>query len=93
MIHPGGRASTDRLFAVADVQPGERVLDIGCGVGTTAVRIARETGAEVTAADILELMLDRARRTVASARAAVRVERADILTLPYPDASFDCVLA
>lgn len=93
VIHPGGRVATDRLLDWARIGAGQRVLDIGCGVGTTAVRIARETGAEVTAADILELMLDRARRTVASARAAVRVERADILTLPYPDASFDCVLA
>jgi hypothetical protein len=29
VIHPGGRASTDRLLTWADVKPGERVLDIG----------------------------------------------------------------
>jgi SAM-dependent methyltransferase len=93
VIHPGGRVATDRLLDWARIGAGQRVLDIGCGVGTTAVRIARETGADVTAADISDLMLDRARRTVASADAAVRVERADILALPYPDATFDCVLA
>jgi SAM-dependent methyltransferase len=93
VIHPGGRVATDRLLDWAPIGTGQRVLDIGCGVGTTAVRIARETGAEVTAADISELMLERARRTVARAGAGVRVERADILDLPYPDDSFDWVLA
>ena len=34
----------------ADFQPGQRVLDFGCGVGTTAIEIARRFGAEVTAA-------------------------------------------
>ena len=42
VIHPGGRRSTDRLRQWAAIESGERVLDIGCGVGTTAVRIARE---------------------------------------------------
>jgi SAM-dependent methyltransferase len=93
VIHPGGRLSTDRLLEWARIAPGEHVLDIGCGVGTTAVRIAQETGADVVAADISELMLDRARRTAAQTGTRVRVERADILALPYPDDNFDCVIA
>jgi len=95
VIHPGGRASTDQLFAWAGLQPGERVLDIGCGVGTTAIRFARETGADVVAADISPLMRERAIRNVTAAgmRDQVRVEAADILALPYADDVFDCVVA
>jgi SAM-dependent methyltransferase len=95
VIHPGGRASTDRLLAAGQVQQGERVLDIGCGVGTTAIRIARESGADVVAADIARLMRQRAERNVAAAslEAKVEVHDADILALPYPDDSFDVVVA
>jgi SAM-dependent methyltransferase len=87
VIHPGGRASTDCLLEWADVQPGERVPDIGCGVGTTAIRIAREREAQVTAADLSPLMRRRAAANVAAAGVdgRVRVEEADILALPYAD--------
>lgn len=94
VIHPGGRESTGRLLEWAALKPGERVLDIGCGVGTTAIRIARETGADVVAADISPLMRERALRNVGrSGVDRVRVEVADILALPYDDNSFDCVVA
>ena len=94
VIHPGGRASTDQLLAWADLKPGDRVLDIGCGVATTAIRIARESGAAVVAADISPLMRERAIRNVQRAGVDnVTVEQADILDLPYPDGSFDGVLA
>lgn len=64
------------------------------GVGTTAIRIARETGADVVAANISPLMRARALRNVArSGVDRVRVEAADILSLPYDDNSFDCVVA
>ena len=95
VIHPGGRASTDRLLQLAAVRPGERILDIGCGVGTTAIRLAREHGAQVVAGDIAPLMRERAVANVTAARLAdrVSVEEADILSLAYPDESFDVVVA
>jgi SAM-dependent methyltransferase len=95
VIHPGGRASTDRLLQLAGVGPGQQVLDIGSGVGTTAIRLAQEHGAEVVAADIAILMRERAERNVRAAglQGRVRVEEADILALPYPDGAFDLVIA
>lgn len=95
VIHPGGRGSTDRLLQLAAVRPGERVLDIGCGVGTTAIRLAQEYDAQVVAADIAPLMRERARRNVDDARVTgkVSVEDADIRSLTYPDDSFDGVVA
>ena len=64
------------------------MLDVGCGVATTAIAIARRHGAPVTAADISPLILERAQ---ANARAAglagqVTVTSADITALPFDDA-------
>jgi SAM-dependent methyltransferase len=95
VIHPGGRQATEQLLDRAQIQRGHRVLDVGCGVATTAIEIAERYGAEVTAADISPLMLERARSNVAAAGAQdrVSVEEADILVLPYEDGEFDRVIA
>jgi SAM-dependent methyltransferase len=95
VIHPGGRASTELLLRQATISDTTRVLDVGCGVATTAVEIARRFGAHVTAVDIAPLMLERAEVNVAAARVQhlVSVERGDILDLQFPDGSFDVVIA
>ncbi len=95
VIHPGGRQSTEELFNLAGIEAGHRVLDVGCGVGTTAIAISQRFGADVTAVDISPIMLERARENVRHARQepAVHVERGDILGLAFPDGSFDRVIA
>jgi ubiquinone/menaquinone biosynthesis C-methylase UbiE len=95
VIHPGGRASTEALLARSAITAASGVLDVGCGVATTAVQIARRYGAHVTAVDISPIMLDRA---AANARAAkvsdlVAVQEGDICALPFADDSFDVVIA
>ena len=52
VIHPGGRVSTEALLARARITAASQVLDVGCGVATTAIEIARRYGAQVTAVDI-----------------------------------------
>ena len=95
VIHPGGWRATEQLLDWADITAGQRVLDAGCGVATTAIEVVRRHGATVTALDIAPLMLDRARHHVHKAGLAeqIDVDEGDIQDLPYPDATFDCVLA
>ena len=50
-----------RRFALANVGPGDTVLDLGCGEGDLAADMAN-AGAQVTAADVAQAALDRARR-------------------------------
>jgi SAM-dependent methyltransferase len=95
VIHPGGRRSTEALLQRAGIAAGQRVLDVGCGVGTTAIEIARRFGANVTAVDISPLMLERTRANVRHAHLdeKVTVEHGDILALTFPDDTFDHVIA
>jgi ubiquinone/menaquinone biosynthesis C-methylase UbiE len=95
VIHPGGRASTEALLQRAAITSASRVLEVGCGVGTTAVEIARNYRAHVAAVDIAPLMLERATANVNAAGLAARVEveHGDILDLKYEDNSFDVVIA
>ena len=95
VIHPGGRRATEQLLAEADLAGEHEVLDIGCGVGTTAIEIARRFGARVVAADISVDMRERAAANVrqAGVEGGVSVEAADICELPYADGRFDRVVA
>lgn len=72
--------------AVAEVAPA-RVLEVGCGQGELAERILRELGAEVTAVDQSERMVELTRAR------GVDAVIGDVQALAFDDESFDCVLA
>jgi SAM-dependent methyltransferase len=76
----------DALLDALDPQPGERVLDVGCGFGSTALAAAAR-GAEVHGVDISPPMIERARQRAADAKAnatfAVHDAQEDPLGGPY----------
>jgi SAM-dependent methyltransferase len=94
VIHPGGGRSTEELLKMANLERGQRVLDAGCGIGTTAAQIARRFNCEVVALDINEANVNRARCTVEQIGVDDRVEvrRGDIEQLEFDDESFDVVI-
>lgn len=80
---------------LADVQQGQRVLDVACGTGRGTVGLAQvvgETG-RVDALDVSEAMIDQARRKIESLGLGDRVhfKQGNARELPYPDDSFDIV--
>jgi len=86
------RVERDLVLELAGQLADRRLLDAGCGDGTYAIAAA-ERGASVTGIDIAEPMLDAARQRAAEHHVDVRLERADVRSLPFDDESFDVVLA
>ena len=70
-----------------DLQPGQRVLDLAAGTGTSSAALAR-SGADVVACDFSLGMLQVGRR---ASREGVELVAGDALRLPFADASFDAV--
>lgn len=85
---------TDIVGEKLDLQPGQRLLDIGCGVGAPAIRLGQRVDAQITGVTNSEWQVQEATRRVRAAglRGQVRVELGDAADLPYPDESFDSVL-
>ena len=71
------RAKHRRMADLAGLQPGDRVLDIGCGWGAFAEYAARERGCRVTGITISRRQLEYARRRMERAGVADRVEILD----------------
>lgn len=84
----------DWLSAKAGITPGEQVLDIGCGIGAHAVRLARR-GFRVVAADFSSDRVAAARASVQASGTAslVRVQEEDLRAgLSFDSNSFSGVL-
>lgn len=83
LLHP----VTDALLGLTDFQPGQSVLDIGCGTGAHALAVAEKVGptGAVTALDISEPLLTRAAERVTRARAPVRTMLGDAQIIDFAD--------
>ena len=80
------------LFAAADLQPGERVLDVGCGTGPTTRDAAAAVGptGRVTGIDLSADMIDAAR---AASPAWIDWIVADVAAWEPPPGAWDVVLS
>ena len=93
-FHPGGLALTERLGVLLGLQPGQHVLDVAAGQGTSAIFLAQRFGCDVLG---IEYSATAVAQANAAARAAglagqVRFERGDAEALPVDSGAFDAVL-
>jgi SAM-dependent methyltransferase len=87
-------------FARLEIQPGTRLLDLGCGAGRHAFEAARR-GARVVALDMDRKELEQVTAIAAAMDEAgeipdggsIQASSGDATAMPFPDASFDIVIA
>jgi ubiquinone/menaquinone biosynthesis C-methylase UbiE len=89
------RRLRERLLQPARLQPGESVLDVGCGTGTLAIAAKRCVGptGSVYGVDASPAMIARASKKAKKAGADVTFENGLAESLPFPDGGFDVVLS
>jgi len=89
-------AGVGYFFDLARLKPGEKVLDLGSGSGMDVFAAALEVGdgGQVVGLDMTEEQLDKAESLrKQSGLAQVTFIQGHIEDLPFPDASFDCVIS
>ncbi|MFW5681308.1 MAG: methyltransferase domain-containing protein [Pseudomonadota bacterium] len=84
-------AATERMATLLAPPEGCRLLEVGCGYGTTARYLAEHWGCHVLATNVSKRQLERCRAQTAEplARGRLAFAEADYHALPYPNASFD----
>ena len=88
---PAGQKRADRranyFIELARVQPGNKVLEIGCGTGLFTRKFFEATQAHITATDISEDLLREAKRMLPQ----VNFKKDDAMKLSFADNAFDVV--
>lgn len=85
-------SEADAVWRLLELEPNMEVLDLACGHGRIANRLA-ELGSRVTGLDATSLFLDRARSDAAARGVEVEYVDGDMRSLPWPDGRFDRVLS
>jgi ubiquinone/menaquinone biosynthesis C-methylase UbiE len=84
-----------KTINLACIQPGDAVLDVGCGTGTLAMEVACRVGktGRVVGVDPGEEQIARARRSAARRYAPIEFQIGVIEHLPFPDQTFNVVFS
>ena len=89
------RELRQRTATMARLQPGDAVLDVGCGTGTLALEVARRVGSagRVAGIDPGTEQIARARAKATRRHLPIEFQVGVIEQLPFPDTTFDVVLS
>lgn len=86
----------ETMLALAEIEPGNAVCDVGCGYGTAALYLAESRQAQVTGVTLSEVQCAEAERKAARSGSGALKPRflcCDWLENPFEDASFEVVIS
>lgn len=86
-------AALEDLLARLDLQPGDELLDLGCGAGVIAEYISDQTGARVTGLDYAAPAIAVADERTADKRIRLTFRTGDLNALDLPEQSFDAAIS
>ena len=95
VLHPGGLELTGYLGTVVGLRSEDKVLDIACGRGASAVYLAKRVGCHVTGLDYGQDNITAAESHAATESVAhlTAFKKGDAEGLPFEDESFDIVIS
>ncbi|MET0411582.1 MAG: class I SAM-dependent methyltransferase [Polyangiaceae bacterium] len=85
-------AVSEGLVASVDPHAGQRVLDVACGSGNTALIAARRY-CDVVGVDYVPALIERGRQRAAAEGCSIELQVGDAQALPCKDDQFDVVLS
>jgi len=83
----------DALIAALNLQPGDQVLELGCGNGMVAEYIADQTGVHITGIDYSPQGIEQAQRRTADKRDQLTFAVGDLNALELPAATYDAIIS
>ena len=85
---------TEYLTEAMAIEPGMKVLDLGCGMAMSSIFLAKEFGAQVWAGDLwIEASDNQTRIAEAGVDALVTAVNVEAHTLPFAKGSFDAIIS
>lgn len=90
-VSTGGLETTKEFVAKLDLQPGQKVLDVGCGIGGGDFYMAENYDVHVIGIDLSINMISLALERAIGLNCSVEFEVADCTKKPYADETFDVI--
>ncbi|KAL8246039.1 hypothetical protein R6Q59_007255 [Mikania micrantha] len=90
-VSTGGIDTTKEFVAMLDLKPGQKVLDVGCGIGGGDFYMAENFDVDVVGIDLSVNMISFALERAIGLKCSVEFEVADCTKKSYPDNTFDVI--
>lgn len=90
-VSTGGKETTEDFVGKLKLQPGQKVLDVGCGIGGGDFYMAEQFDVEVVGIDLSVNMISLALEQAIGRHCAVQFEVADCTKKEFPECFFDAI--